>query len=69
MVANAQDKFRYVTPFKPTGMSAIPAPTNAYYPFMTDVNNAPVFKPTANFVFYPSMPNGNSAAPQAPMMQ
>ena len=36
---------------------------------MTDVNNAPVFKPTANYVFYPSMPIGNSVAPQASMIQ
>ena len=53
MVANGQGKVGFVTPFKPTGLSAIPAATNAYYPFMTDVNSAPVFKPTANFVFYP----------------
>ena len=69
MVANGQDKLKYVTPFKPTGMSAIPPPTNAYYPFMTDVNKAPVFKPTANYAFYPSMPMGNATAPQASMIQ
>ena len=50
-------------------MSAIPPATNAFVPFMTDINNAPVFKPTANYGFYPSMPMGNAAAPQASMIQ
>ena len=53
MVGNGQNTLKYAAPFKPTGMSAIPPATNAFVPFMTDIKNAPVFKPTANYGFYP----------------